>query len=59
MFEQVFGEVMIEMNFDGWWELFDSDAFEIVEERISALLGYDCWDNEDFVAWHDEMCEDL
>ena len=59
MFEQIFEEVMEMVGASAWYELFDSDDFEIVEERISAELGYDCWENEEFVAWHREMAEDL
>ena len=59
MFEEIFEEVMEMVGVKAWYELFDSDNFEIVEERISAELGYDCWENEEFVAWHREMAEDL
>ena len=59
MFEQIFEEVMEMLELEAWYELFDSDDFEIVEERISAALGYDCCENEEFVAWYREMAEDL
>ena len=59
MFEQIFEEVMEIIGVNAWYELFDSDDFEIVEERISIKLGYDCWENEEFIAWHREMAEDL
>jgi hypothetical protein len=59
MFEQIFEEVMQMISVNAWYELFDSDDFEIVEERISAELGYDCWEDEEFVVWYREMAEDL
>ena len=59
MFEQIFEEVMEMLGLEAWYELFDSDDFEIVEERISAALGYDCWKDEEFIAWHREMAEEL
>ena len=59
MFEQIFEEVMEMLGLEAWYELFDSDDFEIVEERISEALGYDCWEDEEFIAWHREMAEDL
>lgn len=59
MFEQIFEEIMKMIGVNAWYELFDADEFEIVEERISAELGYDCWENEEFVAWYREMAEDL
>ena len=59
MFEQIFEEVMEMHGLEAWYELFDSDDFEIVEKRISAALGYDCWEDEEFIAWHREMAEEL
>ena len=59
MFEQIFEEIMEMLGIEAWYELFDSDDFEIVEERISAALGYDCWESEEFVIWYREMAEDL
>lgn len=59
MFEEVFEKVMDELNISNWWELFDSDSFSIVEERISHILGYDCWDCREFVNWYNDMCMDL
>ena len=59
MFEQIFEEVMEMLGLEAWYELFDSNDFEIVEEHISAALGYDCWENEEFIAWYREMAEEL
>ena len=59
MFDTIFAEVMVELGLTGWWELFDSDEFEIVEERITEMLGYDCFEDADFLAWYREMAEDL
>ena len=51
MFDKVFDEVMEENGLENWYELFDSDEFGEVEERVSNLLGYDCWDNDEFCDW--------
>ena len=59
MFDKVFDEVMEENRLENWYELFDSDEFGEVEERVSNLLGYDCWDNEEFCKWVDDMNMDL
>lgn len=59
MFEQIFEEVMEQFGIKAWYELFDADDFKIVEERISVELGYDCWEDKEFVAWYREMAEDL
>ena len=59
MFEQIFEEVMEQFGIKAWYELFDADEFEIVEERISIELGCDCWEDEKFVIWYREMAEDL
>ena len=59
MFGQIFREVMAQVGAKAWYELFDSENFKIVEERITAKLGYNCWENEEFVIWHREMAEEL
>ena len=59
MFDRIFEEVMHELGINAWYILFDSDAFELVEERISNQLGYDCWECAEFIFWHRDMAEDL
>ena len=59
MFERIFEEVMEEMGMTAWYDLLDSEDFEIVELRISTELGYDCWTSEEFVSWYRDMCADL
>lgn len=59
MFEKMFEEVMDELGYEDWWELFDGKDFHKVEDRISEKLGYDCWDNEEFCDWTGEMADDL
>jgi hypothetical protein len=38
-FEEIFSEVMSELNVSAWYELFDSDDFTIVENRIASKLN--------------------
>lgn len=60
MFEAVFEAVMAELGLDGWWELFDSVDFGLVEVRVAEALGVaDPYEVEEFAAWVDEMAEDL
>ncbi len=59
IFEEIFEEVMQELRITEWYILFDSDEFEIVEQRISDKLEYDCWECEEFVNWYKDMSEDL
>jgi len=59
MFEEVFAEVMEELGLSEWYELFDSDEFAMVEERITERLGYDCYECEEFCDWERTMGEDL
>ena len=59
LFDEIFGEVMGELGLSAWYELFDSEDFEIVRERISERLGYNCDECTDFVVWSTEMAEDL
>lgn len=59
MFEEIFAEVMREVGASAWYELFDSDGFVMVEDRVSEKLGYDCYECEEFCKWACEMSEDL
>lgn len=59
MFEEVFSQVGQEFGCEGWWEVYDSDLFDVVCERISVRLGYDCWENTEFIMWQSQMGEDL
>ena len=47
------------LGITAWYELYDAEEFELVEERITEALGYDCWECEEFIAWNREMAEDL
>jgi hypothetical protein len=47
-FEEIFEEVMIENEIEEWYELFDSDDFEIVEERIVKELGKEILKSEEY-----------
>lgn len=57
-FEEIFDEVMDEME-KSWWELFDSEEFEIVEARIAEEFGKDALESEEYLDWVAEMTEDL
>jgi len=62
LFERVFGEVMKEVGASGWWEVYDSETFEIVRERIAAEMGItidELDEQEDFREWDHEMAMDL
>lgn len=60
MFERVFEEVMDELNLNAWYELYDSEKFSIVENRIAEKLGItDPYENEEFCNWENEMYNDL
>lgn len=59
MFEEVFAQVGEEHACGDWWEVYDSELFDEVCERITARLGYDCWDCDAFVEWQSQMAEDL
>ena len=71
MMEEIFEEVRVENGSLSWYEVFDSDLFEVVCERIAGRLGldrgeYDFWaemlDWEvggEFTEWYNEMSGDL
>lgn len=61
MFEMVFEIVMEELELS-WYELFDSEQFEIVEERITSSLGIsveELSEMDEYIAWTSEMAMDL
>lgn len=61
MFEMVFEAVMEELELS-WYELFDSEQFEIVEERIASSLGIsveELSEMDEYIAWTSEMAMDL
>ena len=60
IFEEIFWEVADELNITTWWELFDSEDFEEVENRIAKTFDEaDAADVPFFLDWHNEMAEDL
>ena len=62
MFDMVFEAVMEELDLDEWYQLFDSEDFGIVEQRIATALGIstaDLYDIEEFDEWTSEMAMDL
>lgn len=59
VFEEVFGEVMEELGLEGWYELFDSEEFELVEDRIEAMFGAEVFESEEYISWVHEMAWDL
>lgn len=58
-FDEIFEQVMEEKGYKHWYELYDGDDFDEVIDRISKLLGYDCWENEEFDKWELNMAMDL
>lgn len=62
MFEMVFEAVMEELDLDEWYQLFDSEDFGIVEQRVATALGIstaDLYDVKEFDEWTSEMAMDL
>lgn len=62
LFEEVFGEVMEEVGATGWWEVYDSEHYDTVFERIAERMGIttdELGEREDFREWDHEMAMDL
>lgn len=60
IFNTIFGAVMDELGLNGWWELFDSEYFELVETRIAEEFETEDVDEvEGFIEWYNEMAWDL
>jgi len=59
-FENIFWTVADELGIAAWWELFDSDNFDMVETRIAETFNVtDVTEVEGFLDWYNEMAEDL
>ena len=54
-FEEIFWQVAEENGINNWWEVFDSDLMEEVENRISVRYGL----SAEYIAWYNEMAGDL
>lgn len=70
IFEEIFDEVATELNVSAWYELFDSDKYDVVITRIGERFGYETEDTEalfdelfdtldGFADWHNTMAMDL
>jgi hypothetical protein len=62
MFEKIFEEVMTEMNINSWYELYDSEKFEIVRERIAKAMNItveELDENAEYNKWDEEMYWEL
>lgn len=60
IFEEIFWQVGEEFGLTAWWEIFDSEAFEIVETRIAKRFGVsEASEVKGFTMWETEMAEEL
>lgn len=59
IFEEIFGEVMEENGFDGWWQLFDGEKMEEVNKGIAEKFGKEVEEVEGYSEWYNEMAADL
>ena len=57
-FEEIFAQVQSELDLD-WWELYDSDKFDIVVSLIVADFGEEVLDSDEYSDWVNEMYWDL
>ena len=58
MFDEVFYGIADALDL-AWYELFDSDQFDLVEERLVELYGAEILKSADYLNWCNEMAEDL
>ena len=57
-FEENFEQVQTELDWD-WWELYDSDKFDIIVALIVAEFDEEILDSDEFSEWEDEMYLEL
>lgn len=57
-FEEIFAQVQTELDLD-WWELYDSDKFDIVITLIVAEFGEEVLNSDEYSDWENEMYWDL
>ena len=57
-FEEIFEQVQVELDLD-WWELYDSDKFDVVVNLIVAEFGEEVLDSDEYSDWVNEMYWDL
>ena len=57
-FEEIFAQVQVELDLD-WWELYDSDKFDVVIALIVAEFGEEVLDSDEYSDWINEMYWDL
>jgi len=60
IFEEIFWQVGEEAGLNSWWEIFDSEVFCEVEDRIAERFGVaDASEVPEFNEWNDEMADEL
>ena len=55
-YEMIFAKVMEQKGYEVWYELFDSEDFDLVQELCEQLENFDL---EVFENWTQEMAYDL
>lgn len=58
-FDEIFWEVGHEHDCEEWYEIFDSELFDEVTEKIADEFGVSVIESEEFTEWVNEMAEDL
>ncbi len=59
VFEKVFEMVMEMFGVEEWYEVFDSEKFEVVESMLVEQFGESVLESAEFEQWVGEMAGDL
>ena len=59
IFWEIFWEVGEANGCEDWWEIFDSEVFDLVEDEIASRFGVAVLDSAEYTEWCTEMAEDL
>lgn len=60
IFEEIFWQVGEEHGLDSWWEIYDSEIFDEVADRIAERFGVsEAEEIPEFQSWVEEMTDEL
>ena len=60
IFEEIFWQIGEEHGLTDWWEIYDSEIFDEVADRIAERFGvFEAEEIPEFQGWVEEMTDEL